>query len=179
MTQPPMTQPPTIQPTFHLICGATGAGKTTYALRLQEHIGGLHFSIDEWMVGLFGPDKPASMSIAWMVDRVARCEAQILKLALQSARQGLPALLDLSFLRTESRARFTTSAEQAGLGCALHVLDVPAQTRWQRVEQRNAGKGETYSLQVTRPMFDFIETLWQPPGEAERAAYPVPPAAAA
>ena len=36
-----------------LIVGCTGAGKTTYARRLADEIGGIRFSIDEWMMALF------------------------------------------------------------------------------------------------------------------------------
>ena len=43
-------------PLIHLICGSTGAGKTTYARELATNIGGVVFSIDEWMVTLFGED---------------------------------------------------------------------------------------------------------------------------
>ena len=32
--------------TFHLVCGSTGAGKTTYALSLVRRCNGVHFSID-------------------------------------------------------------------------------------------------------------------------------------
>jgi predicted kinase len=44
---------------IHLICGSTGAGKTTYATGLRQQLGALHLSIDDWMVTLFAPDKPA------------------------------------------------------------------------------------------------------------------------
>ena len=43
---------------IHLICGSTGAGKTTYARELANNIGGIVFSIDEWMVSLFREDAP-------------------------------------------------------------------------------------------------------------------------
>jgi predicted kinase len=46
----------TVPASFHLVCGSTGAGKTTPALRLGQEFGALHFSIDDWMVRLFGPD---------------------------------------------------------------------------------------------------------------------------
>src|SRR5689334_16988583 len=42
----------------HLICGSTGAGKTTYARRLADEIGAVVFSIDEWMAALFWMDAP-------------------------------------------------------------------------------------------------------------------------
>ena len=32
---------------IHLICGSTGAGKTTYAEKLRGDLGALHLSIDD------------------------------------------------------------------------------------------------------------------------------------
>ena len=58
----------------------------------------------------------------------------------------------------------------AGLAVQLHFIDVDVEERWRRVENRNAEKGETFRLAVTRPMFDFIETIWQPPDADEMAA---------
>ncbi len=43
-------------PRVHLIAGSTGAGKTTYARALAEQVGGVRFSIDEWMTALFWMD---------------------------------------------------------------------------------------------------------------------------
>ena len=62
---------------LHLICGASGAGKTSYALGLCDRLGALHLSIDDWMVTLFGPDAPDPPQWPWIAERVARCEAQI------------------------------------------------------------------------------------------------------
>ncbi len=42
--------------------------------------------------------------------------------------------------------------------------------RWRRVEQRNEHQGETFRIKVTRPMFDYIETIWQPPTPEELSA---------
>ena len=41
-----------------LVVGCTGAGKTTYARQLAAELGAVRFSIDEWMMALFGPDVP-------------------------------------------------------------------------------------------------------------------------
>jgi hypothetical protein len=74
-------------PTFHLVCGSTGAGKTTYSLALAQRLNAVRFSIDEWMVGLFAKDKPEPMQFAWVVERVERCEDQIGRLATQMRPQ--------------------------------------------------------------------------------------------
>jgi len=156
--------------TLHLICGSTGAGKTTYALKLSETLGAVHFSIDEWMVRLYGPDAPQPPDWSWISTRVRRCEDLIAAMALQTAKRGVPAVLDLSFLRTADRERFAAMARAAGVPVRLHYVDVDRDERWRRVTERNERKGETYRLTVTRFMFDGIESIWQPPSAAELSA---------
>jgi predicted kinase len=134
--------------TFHLVCGSTGAGKTTHALGLVRETGAMHFSIDDWM----------------------RCGRQIVGTALELGKRGVSSVLDLGFQREDQRRAVAEAARTAGLGVRLHFLDVPADERWRRVSGRNDRQGETYRVTVTRPMFDFIETIWQPPGPAEMAA---------
>lgn len=155
---------------IHLICGSTGAGKTTYANGLRHRLGALHLSIDDWMVTLFAPDTPPQMSWPWIEERVLRCERQILATALDLARTGAPSILDLGLQRADQRRRVAERAAAAGVGVRLHFLDIDATERWRRVERRNEQQGETFRMKVTRPMFDFIETIWQPPTAEEMSA---------
>lgn len=157
-------------PLFHLICGSTGAGKTTYALKLAADLRAMHFSIDDWMVRLFGPDQPDRPDWGWIAARLARCEGQMLDAAVQLARLGLPSILDLGLQQVAQRRRVAQAAREAGIGVRLHLIDVPAAERWRRVEQRNAARGDTYWLAVTRPMFEAIEAMWQLPDAAEMQA---------
>ncbi|MFZ5782247.1 MAG: AAA family ATPase [Pseudomonadota bacterium] len=152
----------------HMVCGAVGAGKTTYALGLCDETGGVHLSIDDWMTRLFGKDAPRPPQWDWVAERLRRCEDQMALVAFQCVRRGVSAILDQSFLRQEDRSRLAAAA--AGLPIRLHVLDVPAEERWRRVVGRNAQKGQTFSLEVSRAMFDFVERLWQPPTAAEMVA---------
>lgn len=156
-------------PVIHLVCGPCGTGKTTYAIALAARLGGVRFSIDEWMTTLFWMDAPRPIEFAWAMERVNRCEAQIWSMALQVAGNGTAAVLDLGLLQRAHRRKLLDLAAAACLGATVHVLELPAAERWQRVERRNREKGETYSLQVTRELFDFVETMWEPPGDDEGA----------
>ncbi len=155
---------------IHLVCGSTGAGKTTYAGKLSRQLGAMHLSIDDWMVALFSPDMPQPLDWAWIGERVARCERQIAAAALRLGRLGVPSILDLGLLRGDDRRRVAALATEAVLAVHLHFIDVDAAERWRRIEGRNDKRGETFRLTVTRPMFDFIETIWQPPDADEMAA---------
>lgn len=154
-------------PTIHLVCGSTGAGKTTYSARLSEMTGAASFSIDDWMVTLFGPDAPSRPDWSWIVERTARCERQILSTAIQLARQGVSSILDIGLLRASDRERLSLAATEAGLTSRLHFVDADPTVRWNRVEARNANKGATFRLMVTREMFNAIESIWQPPDAVE------------
>lgn len=146
-----------------LVVGCTGAGKTTYARALADEMGAFRFSIDEWMVPLFGPDQPKPIRFDWMMERVNRCEAMIFTLVQQAAARGVPAVLDLGFTKCAHRDKFRSLCADAGLGVAVHFVDVPRETRWLRVQARNSDRGETYAMQVDRSMFDFMEDMWEPP----------------
>jgi predicted kinase len=158
---------------IHLVCGSTGAGKTTYALALADRLGAVRFSIDEWMAALFWMDTPRPLDPAWSIERVERCMAQMWTTAEQVALRGVPCVLDFGFGQKKTRVRYAAFAKAAGLPVQLHFLDVPADERWRRVEARNADKGRTYQLpfDVTRDMFDFVETMWEPPTNAEMLRY--------
>lgn len=161
--------------TWHLVTGSTGAGKSTLARTLQTQTNGIRFAIDDWMNTLFWPDCPAKNDLAFALDRIARCESQIAALATQLAHSGTDAILDLGFTQRDHRLAWLTRAQSAGVPCHLHVLDVPAEARWQRVCDRNVG-GETgdsatFTFAVTREMFDFMEARWELPDATERSLF--------
>ena len=153
----------------HLICGGTGAGKTTYALALCATVGAALFSIDEWMHTLFWMDSPQPPVAAWSIERVERCLAQIWSTASQVAARGVPCVLDVGSGRVADRARIVDLARAEGLSVQLHFLDVPAEERWRRVVARNAGLERVRQLdfEITREMFDFVESRWEPPTDDE------------
>ena len=152
---------------IHLVAGSTGAGKTTYAIALAEREKAIRLSIDEWMTTLFEPDQPPEPRFEWMMERVNRCEATMWSVALRAARLGVSAVIDCGLTRAAHRTKWAELAASAGLPARLHHLDVDAEERWRRVQERNAERGPTFRLEVTREMFDFVEGMWEPPSAAE------------
>ena len=155
---------------FYLICGSTGAGKTTYAKALAEQIGGVHFAIDAWMTTLFWPDSPQPISFDWAMERINRCEAQIIDMAHQCFARGVPVILDLGFTKKDHRQKFATIAANADITLELHFIDIDREERWARVQKRNLTKGPTFAMDVNRDMFDFVESMWEAPDQDEMAA---------
>jgi len=139
---------------WYLVAGSTGAGKTTAAQEIAERVGGVRFSIDEWMKALYWMDCPEKNDAAWALERVARCEAQIAAVAEGLARVGISSVLDLGFTTRAQRMEWLGRARGVGVECLLEVLEVDAEVRWARVCERNLGESGTFSFVVTREMFE-------------------------
>jgi predicted kinase len=156
---------------WHILAGSTGAGKSTLARKLVERTGGVRFAIDEWMNALYWIDCPEKNDFPWAMERVRRCEMQIAAVAVELAWAGVDAVLDLGFTTREQRLAWLERGRAAGVAVKLHVLDVPAETRWERVCGRNEGSAATYTFAVTREMFEFMKTQWELPGAEEMAMF--------
>jgi predicted kinase len=148
--------------TIHMVFGPQGAGKSTYARQLAERVAGVRFSIDDWMGHLYGPDLPKPMDIAWIMQRVHRCEQRIWATAADVAARGSDVVLDLGFMKEANRTEFLSLAASNGLPTQLHLVDAPCDIRRRRVLARNQHKGETFSFEVTPAMFDFMEQQFEP-----------------
>ncbi len=155
---------------IYLICGATGAGKSTHAEALAKQVAGVRFSIDEWMQRLHNADQPETMRFEWFYERVQRNCAQMREVAERLVELGTPAIFDCGLTNKEERDIFANWAATRDYSVALHFVDVPTETRWQRVLKRNAEQAETFQFEVTRDMFDFIEGMWEAPETAEMSA---------
>lgn len=153
--------------TLHVIFGPSGAGKSTYAKQLARSEPAVHFAIDEWMARLFAADMPEPLEFEWMMARVERCEAQIWSVAASTMAAGTSVVLDLGLMRKTDRARVAEIAEACELPLQFHFVTASADVRRARVLERNEVRGETFSIDVSPDMFDFIEGVYEAPDAQE------------
>ncbi len=150
-----------------LVCGPTGAGKTTYSLSLSKEVEAIQFSIDPWMQTLFSKDM-TSLDYAWMMDRVSRCYEQIWQVSEQILAINGNVILDLGFTTKAQRDIFSHRAKEMNINAEIHYLDAPKDIRKQRVDQRNIEKDPSvYAFEVTDMMFDFMEPRFEIPDQDE------------
>ena len=149
---------------LHIICGGTGAGKTTYSLSLAEKTNAIHFAIDHWIATLYGDDKPHDVDFQWYMERIGRIEDMMWCIIADSKADYI---LDLGFSLKNHREKFYDLAAKAGITPKLHYLDVDKDERWRRVQERNQEKGDTFALHVSREDFDFMEDLFEIPEQDE------------
>lgn len=151
-----------------LIVGNVGAGKSTYAHELVRSQDAHLFSVDEWMSNLFRADLPEVDAYEWSLVRLQRIEKQILSEALRLIDRNIQVILDLGFFGREQRDRVITALKEQHQKPVIHYLDVDKETRWQRVNQRNTEKLETFQFHVNQETFEFCETIFEPLDTDER-----------
>ena len=151
-----------------LIVGNTGAGKSTYSAQLADRENAIVFSVDEWMKTLFTADIPEPLLYSWALERTQRCETQQLSESLKILSKGISIILDLGFFSRSQRERVQDFCRDHGIVFETHFLDVDMETRWERVNHRNETKPETYQFEVSREIFEFCETIFEPLDDAER-----------
>lgn len=154
-------------PKVHLICGAVGAGKTTFAAKFSRETGAVLFSIDEWMTCLFTPDLQGDIEYDWAMERIGRMENLIWSHVRQLMKLDVDVVLDLGLLQRDHRQKFYDLAVQDTFDITLHYINLDRETRWGRVQNRNKKKGDTYTMEVDRKMFDFCENLFESPSAEE------------
>ncbi len=154
-------------PTVHLICGGTGAGKTTYAIALAERARAVRFSIDEWMANLFVADRPHPPQVEWASERIQRCERQIWAIGQQLIARNVDVVLDLGLSRRDHRDYVRGQVAQTRAESKLHYLDVSVETRRARVIQRGKQPASPFAFNLTEAMFEAMEGWFEVPSDDE------------
>ena len=142
--------------TAHQIHGFLGAGKTTFAKRLEAELGAVRFTHDEWMASLYGEDSSAELFAnryrnVWelMQGTWTRCLAF-----------GVDVVLDLGFWTRAERDSVRSVVVAAGARHRLYELSCPEPEAWRRVSARN--NNLQGSLLIARNTFEVLKRRFQP-----------------
>ncbi|MBL4907629.1 MAG: ATP-binding protein [Sneathiella sp.] len=151
-----------------LVVGPAGSGKTTFSKDLASREDAHIFSVDDWLNTLFMMDMPSEQPYKWARERAGRIEKQILSEALKLLDKRLNVILDLGFFSKEQRKRVPEFIRSHGHEAITYFLDAEPLTRWERIEARDTAKTVTLNIPVTRDVFDFCETIFEPLDEEEK-----------
>jgi predicted kinase len=148
---------------IYLLCGKTGSGKTTYALQLEQQ-GAVRFSLDEWMIRLYGHE----MTREEFDQRVQICEGICFDLVETLASRGLDVVIDHGFWRRAARDRARRRLAHLGIPVELLYFQVPERLLRERLRARNASLPAGTYL-ITEEMFDTFSAWFEPPDDSEGA----------
>ena len=148
-------------PALLLLAGMPGSGKSVLARRLARERQALHLDPDTWFVAL-GLD-PHDHERREVFERLQWDEG------LRLLELGVSVIAESAGWRRVSRDRRRLAAARLGVRTELHVLDVPLNERWRRIQERDLDPARA-AHRLRASSFGF-ESYWEPPGEAERATY--------
>ena len=150
------------QPIVYLICGFIGAGKTTFAKKLEKKTGAVRITKDEWSIRLIGNDPT--------IDGYAEWDRKIIGLsrdfAFYLAEKRIDVIMDEGFWAKEEREELKRGIRAIGAEAVVYYVDTPIETIRERVAGRNNSITKD-SFTISREMLDNYLMYWQPPGEDE------------
>jgi predicted kinase len=149
-------------PTVYLICGFIGAGKTTFAKKLEEKTGAVRVTKDEWLIRLIGNDPTIDGYEEWD-HKICGLSRDI---AFQLAEKGIDVIIDEGFWAKEQRDEMRGRTGTIGAKAVMYYVETPIETIRERVVGRNNNLTKD-SFKISREMLDDYLKCWQPPGEDE------------
>jgi predicted kinase len=148
--------------TLHLLCGKIASGKSTLATALGGAPGRVVLDQDAWLFGLFG-DRMQTID-----DYIAfseRLRALIGPHVVRLLHAGVAVVLDFPANTPEDRTWMRSLIDASGARHLMHVLDVPTEVCWQRLQFRNA-EGR-HPFQASRVQFEAITRHFSVPKPEE------------
>src|SRR5262245_57096353 len=155
-------------PTVHLISGLPCSGKTTYATALRADLACPLFSLDRWLITLFGQYAITSVGHEEHTRRVLACRELIWDCAAELLRRSVDVILDDGFFLRANRRRYAGLATAAGARTRIHFIDTPIDVIRARLERRNS-KLPPFNFCIEPETLRGFEALFEVPSEADGA----------
>ena len=145
-----------------MMCGLTGSGKTTYAKRLEREHSAVRFSVDEWMIDLYGHHMPREV----FDERLAAIKDLLWDVARRLLTLGVNVVLDFGFWKREERLKFKNRTEEVGATPTLYFFDLLLAELQRRLAARNETLDEG-TFEITPEMLETFSSWFEPPTETE------------
>jgi predicted kinase len=138
------------------MCGYLGAGKTTFARRLEQESSAIRFTHDEWIVRIFG-----RIPSVLFEDHFERVSSVINSIWPRCTELGVDVVLDHGFWHRRQREEARRVALALGASVRLYYLYCDDNIAWRRVDARNH-VGDP-NLVIGRDLFENLRGRFEAP----------------
>lgn len=151
------------QPIAYVICGFIGAGKTTFARKLEKETGAIRITKDEWVIKIIGNKITSDKNFEKYDKNITELARDIASRILKS---GKDVIIDEGFWVKSQRDALKNRITEAGAKPILFYVNCPIEIMRERTIKRNDEFSED-SFEINEDMFDKYLKYWEPPTEEE------------
>lgn len=151
------------QPLAYIICGFIGAGKTTFARKLEKENGATRITKDEWVIKIFGNKITSDNKFPEYDKNITELAKNI---AFKILKSGGDVIIDEGFWVKSQRDDIKKKISELGARPILYYVEYPVEKMRERVVARSKNPTED-SFEISGEMFDSYVKYWEPPVESE------------
>ena len=155
-------------PIVHLISGLPGAGKSTYAQQLQLRTGAMVFTLDRFLITMFGRYEVPDVGGEEHVRRVLACREVIWMSAEKLLVHGSDVILDDGYFVRAHRRKVIDAAAALGAAAKIHFIDTPVDEIRRRLADRNQHL-PVYNFAIEPETLEGCLRLFETPSDADAA----------
>ena len=147
------------QPIAYVICGFIGAGKTTFARKLEKETKAIRITKDEWIIKIFGNKITSDKNFEVYDKNITELATNI---AFKILKAGKDVILDEGFWVKSQRDDIKKKILQVGAKPIFYYVETSVEKMKERVINRSNNPTKD-SFEINEEMFDKYLKYWEPP----------------
>ena len=151
-----------MKPTLYALCGFVGSGKSTFADKLARDNSSFVFSIDQWMLSIFGD----TLNRSELLTKQRKLHSLFYESSLKLLSLNQSIILDSGLWKHSERMELRESASNDNIPLEIYYLDVPFEVCRGRVLARNYNNDQN-NYHITDEVLEMFWTEFEPPGKDE------------
>ncbi|OGG33649.1 hypothetical protein A3G68_03165 [Candidatus Gottesmanbacteria bacterium RIFCSPLOWO2_12_FULL_42_10] len=151
------------QPIAYVICGFIGAGKTTFARKLEKETKAIRITKDEWIIKIFGNKITSDKNFEVYDKNITELATNI---AFKILKAGKDVILDEGFWVKSQRDDIKKKILQVGAKPIFYYVESSVEKMKERVINRSNNPTKD-SFEINEEMFDKYLKYWEPPKKEE------------